>query len=140
MISAISVKDRLKNQAKEDGRTMQDELVTYGLERAIYRLSISEYAERFTLKGGIFLYALFDGNFARATMDIDLLAQYISNDAAEMKKVFYDIKQRSEEKGKPDLNILFIYNMPFRALAKMTAGMVSMDMAEGIAMAVTEDF
>lgn len=33
---------------------MQDELLTYGLERAIYRLSISEYAERFTLKGGIF--------------------------------------------------------------------------------------
>lgn len=33
MISAISVKDRLKNQAKEDGRTMQEELVTYGLER-----------------------------------------------------------------------------------------------------------
>ena len=91
MISAISVKDRLKNQAKEDGRTMQDELVTYGLERTIYRLSISEYAERFTLKGGIFLYALFDGNFARATMDIDLLAQHISNDAEEMKSVFKNI-------------------------------------------------
>ena len=91
MISAISVKDRLKNQAKEDGRTMQDELVTYGLERTIYRLSISEYAERFTLKGGIFLYALFDGNFARATMDIDLLAQHISNDAEEMKGVFENI-------------------------------------------------
>lgn len=91
MISAISVKDRLKNQAKEDGRTMQDELVTYGLERTIYRLSISEYAERFTLKGGIFLYALFDGNFARATMDIDLLAQHIPNDAEEMKKVFANI-------------------------------------------------
>ena len=70
---------------------MQDELVTYGLERAIYRLSISEYAERFTLKGGIFLYALFDGNFARATVDIDLLAQHISNDAEEVKKVFQDI-------------------------------------------------
>ena len=91
MISAVSVKDRLKNLAKEDGRTMQDELVTYGLERAIYRLSISEYAERFTLIGGIFLYALFDGNFARATVDIDLLAQHISNDAEEMKKVFQDI-------------------------------------------------
>ena len=91
MISAISVKDRLKNQAKEDGRTMQDELFTYGLERTIYRLSISEYAERFTLKGGIFLYALFDGNFARATMDIDLLAQHISNDAEEMKSVFKNI-------------------------------------------------
>lgn len=91
MISAISVKDRLKNQAKEDGKTMQDELVTYGLERTIYRLSISEYAKRFTLKGGIFLYALFDGNFARATIDIDLLAQHIPNDAEEMKKVFKDI-------------------------------------------------
>lgn len=71
MISAISVKDRLKNQAREDGRTMQEELVTYGLERIIYRLSISEYAERFTLKGGTFLYALFEGNYARATMDKD---------------------------------------------------------------------
>lgn len=91
MISAISVKDRLKNQAKADGRTMQDELVTYGLERTIYRLCVSKYAERFTLKGGIFLYALFDGNFARATMDIDLLAQQISNDAEEMKRVFRDI-------------------------------------------------
>lgn len=73
MISAIAIKDRLKNQAKVAGRTIQDELVTYGLERTIYRLSISEYAERFTLKGGIFLYALFDGNFARATMDIKIL-------------------------------------------------------------------
>ncbi len=91
MINAASVKDRLKNQAKTDGRTMQDELVTYGLERAIYRISISEYAERFTLKGGIFLYALFDGNFARATMDIDLLAHHISNDAEAMKNVFYNI-------------------------------------------------
>lgn len=40
-----------------------------------------------TLKGGIFLYALFEGEYARATMDIDLLAQRIPNDAEEMKKV-----------------------------------------------------
>ena len=91
MMNPVSVKDRLKNQAKSSGRTMQDELVTYGLERTIYRLSVSDYAERFTLKGGIFLYALFDGNYARATMDIDLLAQQISNDAEKMKKVFHDI-------------------------------------------------
>ncbi|SHK37707.1 nucleotidyl transferase AbiEii/AbiGii toxin family protein [Hespellia stercorisuis] len=86
-----SVKDRLKNFAKETGKTMQDALVLYGLERALYRLSISEYAERFTLKGGIFLYALFDGEYARATTDIDLLAQHIPNDAEKMKVVFTDI-------------------------------------------------
>ena len=36
MTNAISVKDRLKKQAIEDGKTMQDKLVTYGLERTIY--------------------------------------------------------------------------------------------------------
>lgn len=91
MTNTVSVKNRLKKQAIEDGKTMQDKLVTYGLERTIYRLSVSKYAERFTLKGGIFLYALFAGEYARATMDIDLLAQHISNDAEELKKVFNDI-------------------------------------------------
>ena len=54
-------------------------------------MSISEYANRFTLKGGIFLYALFDRQFARATTDIDLLAQSIPNDAEVMKAVFESI-------------------------------------------------
>lgn len=49
-------------------------------------------------------------------------------------------KIKKEEKGKPDLNILFIYNMPFRALAKMTAGMVSMEMVEGILIVVNGHF
>ena len=34
--------------------------------------------------------------------------------------------------GKPDLNLLFIYNIPFRGMAKMMGGMVTMDMAEDI--------
>lgn len=51
MISAISVKDRLKNRAVASGKTFQETLTTYGLERTIYRLSVSEYVEYFTLKG-----------------------------------------------------------------------------------------
>ena len=43
MTNVISVKDRLKKQAIEDGKTMQDKLVTYGLERTIYRLSVSNH-------------------------------------------------------------------------------------------------
>lgn len=42
--------------------------------------------------------------------------------------------RRSMKRGKPDLNILFVYNMPLRALAKMTSGMVSMGMVDGIVM------
>ena len=116
MISAISVKDRLKKQAIEEKKTMQDKIVMYGLERTIYRLSISKYAERFTLKGGIFLYALFNGDYTRATTDIDLLAQCISNDIEEMKKVFKEIFSiKCDDALRFDLNTLdVIYITEFK--------------------------
>ena len=40
----------------------------------------------------------------------------------------------SYKRGKPDLNILFQYNMPLRALAKMTNGAISIGMVDGIVM------
>ncbi|MDD3361210.1 MAG: glycoside hydrolase family 3 C-terminal domain-containing protein [Hespellia sp.] len=61
------------------------------------------------------------------------LARFIYNRLTSMKR-------KSEEKGKPDLNILFIYNMPFRALSKMTQGMVSLEMAEGMLTVVNGHF
>ena len=91
MINAESVKAKLKNQAPKRGHMLQEELTAYGLERTIYRISISEYVDKFTLKGGIFLYALFDGNFTRATTDIDLLAQKTSNEVENIKKIFNEI-------------------------------------------------
>ena len=36
MISAISVKDRLKNQAAASGKTFQEALTVYGLERRAF--------------------------------------------------------------------------------------------------------
>ena len=91
MISTFSVKDRLKNLAVASGKTFQEVLTIYGLERTIYRLSVSDYAERFTLKVGILLYALFEGEFARATRDIDLLAMNTPNDADDMKRLFENV-------------------------------------------------
>ena len=41
-------------------------------------------------------------------------------------------KTRSEAKGVPDLNIEFLYNMPFRAIAKMSGGAVSLEMVDAI--------
>ena len=73
MKSVASVKDRLNNKSKATGKTMQELLTAYGL------------------KGGIFLYAIFDGDYSRTTTDIDLLAQRISNDTEEMKRVFADV-------------------------------------------------
>ena len=42
------------------------------------------------------------------------------------------MKTKAEKKGKPNLNIMFIYNMPFRGFAKSTGGAVNMEMAEAI--------
>ena len=94
MMNADSVKARLKNFAIKSGCTFQEALTYYGLERTIYRISISEYADNFVLKGGIFLYALFGRNYERATTDVDLLAQRISNGSEEMKSVFQKIFSR----------------------------------------------
>ncbi len=91
MRSVASVKDRLKNRSLETGKTLQELFTVYGLERTLYRLSLSKYVDNFTLKGGILLYALFDGNYARVTTDIDFLAQKISNEVEDMKAVFSEI-------------------------------------------------
>ena len=47
-------------------------------------------------------------------------------------KIMTDKLNKSIEKGEPDLNIIFIYNMPFRAIGKMTGGAVSQEMCESI--------
>ena len=36
------------------------------------------------------------------------------------------------EKGEPNLDILFVYNMPIRGISRMTGGMVNMKMVYGI--------
>ena len=47
-------------------------------------------------------------------------------------KIMTSMLNKSMAKGTPDLNIIFIYNMPFRAIGKMAGGMCSQEMCEGI--------
>lgn len=112
MISAASIKSRLKYLSIKEKSTMQNELVTYALERTIYRMSISKYADNFTLKGGIFLYALFNRQYPRATMDIDFLANKIANDSHIMKEVFTEIFSiQCDDALLFDLNTLKVENI-----------------------------
>lgn len=55
-------------------------------------------------------------------------------------RIMSDKKKKNEEQGNIDLNLLFQYNIPFRAIAKMTGGMVSMEMAEGMLTLVNGHF
>lgn len=55
-------------------------------------------------------------------------------------KILTDKKVKNEKNGTPDLNLLFQYNIPFRAIAKMTGGMVSLDMMRGALLVVNGHF
>ena len=55
-------------------------------------------------------------------------------------KILTRLINKSIEKGQPNLNLLFNYNMPFRAIAKMTGGICTMEMAQGILTIVNGHF
>jgi hypothetical protein len=69
---AKSVQVRLARHAKETGVDPNLVLTRYGVERFLYRLSRSPYAERFVLKGALLLL-LWLGETLRPTRDADLL-------------------------------------------------------------------
>lgn len=58
MISVASIRSRLFNIAQKEKIAFQVVATRYLHERFLYRLSVSEYASCFYLKGGNFIYAL----------------------------------------------------------------------------------
>ena len=71
---AASVHQRLLNKAKESSRPFNEILQHFAIERFIYRLSKSPYADRFVLKGAL-MFSAWTGSMSRPTMDIDLLGK-----------------------------------------------------------------
>ena len=69
---AESIRARLLNLSKSEGSDFSTLLTRYALERFLYRISQSEYANIFLLKGAL-LFALWYDMPHRPTKDIDLL-------------------------------------------------------------------
>lgn len=69
---AASVRARLLGMATPRTNDFQDLLVRYALERLLYRLSVSDYRDRFILKGAM-LFAAWSPRPHRVTRDMDLL-------------------------------------------------------------------
>ena len=67
-----SVRARLLRISKEKGQNFDLVLTHYAIERLLYRLTQSSYADRFVLKGAMLLTAWFDEP-SRGTRDLDLL-------------------------------------------------------------------
>lgn len=65
--------------------------------------------------------------------DAVLQLYYARNPLARLLyRMLTRMKDKAIAAGKPDLNLLFIYNIPFRGMAKMMNGMVSMEMAQAL--------
>ena len=70
---AASIRARLKQHPHTSKQDFNLTLTQYGLERLLYRLSVSEHAPNFLLKGAL-LFQLWYGQSHRPTRDADLLA------------------------------------------------------------------
>jgi hypothetical protein len=86
----------LQALARREGRPTQEFLVTYVLERFLYRLALSPYRNRLILKGGMLLAAM---DARRPTADIDLLAQAVSNDVVAITGIVREVLQVGADDG-----------------------------------------
>ena len=94
---AASVRQRLLNLARDEGHAFDVVLVAFGLERLIYRLSVSAHRDRFVLKGGM-LVTLWTKDTGRFTRDIDFLS-FGPEDEATLKETIAEILSIDAEDG-----------------------------------------
>ncbi|MBT2189448.1 nucleotidyl transferase AbiEii/AbiGii toxin family protein [Sphingobium nicotianae] len=94
---AASVKQRLLNLARAEGRAYDVVLVRYALERLLYRLSISEHRGSFILKGGM-LVTLWIESSSRETRDADFLG-HGDSDPDYLREVFAGVLSIDADDG-----------------------------------------
>lgn len=87
---AASVLARLKNKAKESGRSYQLCLQLFCQEEFLRRLEKSRYAENLVLKGGLFIYSVTDFD-SRVTVDVDFLLRKVPNTPEQLRTVIETI-------------------------------------------------
>jgi predicted nucleotidyltransferase component of viral defense system len=71
---AASVRARLLDLSRHNGVEFQLVLAEFAIERLLYRVGVSPYAEQFVLKGAM-LFKLWSNDRRRATWDLDLLGR-----------------------------------------------------------------
>ncbi len=87
--ASASVHQRLLNIARKTARPFDEVLQYFAMERFLYRLSQSEHADSFVLKGAL-LFRIWDTPDSRATRDIDFLA-YLDNSPDNLAAIIRDV-------------------------------------------------
>ena len=85
-----SVLAKLRNKAKETGRSNQLCMQLFCQEEFLRRLEKSKYADNFVLKGGLFLYTLTEFD-SRVTVDVDFMLRKIPNTPEKLREVISEI-------------------------------------------------
>lgn len=88
---AKSIHQRLLNVRDKTGENFNNILVRYGLERLLYRITLSKHSDAFVLKGAM-LFALWNNVPGRPTRDIDLLG-FGNPTHPQLKQLFADACQ-----------------------------------------------
>ena len=94
---AASIRARLKQRADATKQDFNLTLTHFGLERLLYRLSISPYAANYLLKGAL-LFSLWYDQPHRPTRDADLLG-FGSDDLGIAVSAFRTICRIAAEDG-----------------------------------------
>ena len=87
---AASVLTRLKNKAKETGRSYQLCMQLFCQEEFLRRLQNSKYADNLVLKGGLFIYSITDFD-SRVTVDVDFLLKKLPNTPEQLRTILEEI-------------------------------------------------
>lgn len=95
---AGSVKVRLQNYSRNNSLEFNSVLLQYIQERFLFRISKSNYAHNFVLKGAL-LFLAHDISRFRPTKDIDLLGSSLPNKVEILKEIFQEIALVNFEDG-----------------------------------------
>jgi len=84
-----SIRQKLLNKAKLTKRSFNELLQYYAMERFLYRLSMSDYSDKFILKGAL-LFRVWNSDAYRSTMDIDMLGK-TNNQGKNISNIIKDV-------------------------------------------------
>lgn len=87
-----SIRQRLLNRSREQNEVFSLTLTRYAIERLLYRLAQSVYADQFVLKGAM-LFVVWTSRTYRPTRDLDL-AGYGDNSPDRLRKIFTEVCER----------------------------------------------
>lgn len=88
--TAKQLKDLIRNLSKEKSADAQILMRNYMMERFLERMSVSQYQDKFILKGGMLVAAMV-GLDARATMDMDATIKGADVNVEAVERIIADI-------------------------------------------------